>query len=375
MKKLTEKDAIWCKTQNQWDSIIEMFGSKENLAWINFEKQQSNGLLFFPYDKVWTTRKGHSEKRFTIHKAKDILNNSFKKDVLKRLDNLEEERKNENPIELLEKLLSEITPKESLKIKKDMISLALKGEPLKFDLPTKELEELPEKWCVCRDYKTALVINDWFNTLKKPTTLFTTDKGYVCSDKSALEFKIPEGYTEITFDQFKKWVLKEDDLTPVEKMLDESQKPLSIREVQVKVTSQRQANECAEIAKACGESIGNKFSMCFEFPNEYFLINEHEKFGVYEIVKNKKVISIQEYRERFGKKQETEIDWSKSGQFVESENETMITQKHKRENQVVFTGVCVKKLNENGFEVGDFSDDLLKECFKLCTEPITLKNE
>jgi len=31
-----------------------------------------------------------------------------------------------------------------------------------------------------------------------------------------------------------------------------NEKPLSIREVQVKLTSQEEANECAEIARACG---------------------------------------------------------------------------------------------------------------------------
>ena len=35
----------------------------------------------------------------------------------------------------------------------------------------------------------------------------------------------------------------------------------SIREVQVKISSQEEANECAEIAKACGEKIGSEFSI------------------------------------------------------------------------------------------------------------------
>jgi len=365
MKQLTEKDAIWCKTQKQWDSIIERFSLEENIKNYDFNRRR----VILVKKGIWDNLVRAEENDYTIHQAKDILKKSFKKDVLKRLDNLEEERKNGNPIELLEKLLSEITPEESLKIKKDMISLALKGEPLKFELPTKELEELPEDWCVFVTVDNRNAIAEWS---KNPNLHYGV---YVFYDKKTHEVTTIKSkgfyikHTEITFDQFKKWVLKEDDLTPVEKMLDVKEKLLSIREVQVKVSNQEEANECAEIAKACGE----KISTLFLYPNdgEYFSYNYtgSNVFGFYKFDDSMKEIKLQEFKKSFGKKQETEIDWSKAGQLVKNTTDYFL----------ITNGIHSKTLFEatpcNGNGKGVLHRGWVKESFKLCTEPITLKNE
>lgn len=70
-------------------------------------------------------------------------------------------------------------------------------------------EGLPEKWCVLRTHETYNIINEW--ACKEWGNKFWYDtSGYVNSDKSTSDVQ-QYGYTEITFEQFKKWVLKEDD--------------------------------------------------------------------------------------------------------------------------------------------------------------------
>lgn len=51
--------------------------------------------------------------------------------------------------------------------------------------------------------------------------------------------------------------------------------------------------------------------MSFNRMCQYFFVNSGQECGVYASDRNKTKISIQEYRERFGKPKE--IDWSKAG--------------------------------------------------------------
>jgi len=343
MKKLTEKDAIWCKTQKQWDSIIKKFKIKsiDHKQWLySYQKScirpiTENGKPSF-MDLVFYKNKG-----YTIHKAKDILKKSFKKDVLKRLDKIE-------------KVISDNT-------------VVSKIEPLKFDFPTKELEELPEKWCILCTEENSKILNKYLHENKEKYRLYNSfwivdAGGYFVSENQnrghTIADEYPKEYTEITFDQFKKWVLKEEE------------KPLSIREVQVKVSSQEEANECAEIAKACGEEIWE-----IEIIEEYCYFRKQIKgndFGVFRFTPNYKEISLQEFRERFGKKQETEIDWSKAGQLVvDYGNRTFILTDgiHCGDS---FSGVIV---GGDLWYKGTNHQDWSKTNFGLCRASITLKNE
>lgn len=74
-----------------------------------------------------------------------------------------------------------------------------------------ELTELPEKWCVRHSDETLNWIrkNAKYSGESIPTALFY----YFPENRSGNNYKqfdFPKGYTEITLDQFKKWVLKED---------------------------------------------------------------------------------------------------------------------------------------------------------------------
>ncbi len=83
---------------------------------------------------------------------------------------------------------------------------------------------LPEKWCILRNKDNHVIINNYLNRLSGFNGAF--DNRYYIYLESSIPSKygapscIPEGYTEITFEQFKKYVLKENDMTTkVEKKL------------------------------------------------------------------------------------------------------------------------------------------------------------
>jgi len=69
-------------------------------------------------------------------------------------------------------------------------------------------EEFPEKWCVLRNQDNFEILNKWAN--KKHGSCYTegTERFIYCDTKTG-ETMILNGYTEITFDQFKKHILKE----------------------------------------------------------------------------------------------------------------------------------------------------------------------
>jgi len=341
--KLTEKDAIWCKTQKQWDSIIEMLNIP-NLKPEQFKHYGVESVIRFDGAVGhYLDRQYYKENKFSIHKAKDILKKSFKKDVLKRL-------------EKIEKVISDNTSVNFYQTQN------YSTEPLKFDLPTKELEEKIDKWFLIVDSENREILEDHFNEKLRIGECVISDNYAVFHSVIV----VPKYYTEITFDQFKKWVLKEEE------------KPLSIREVQVKVSSQEEANECAEIAKACGEEL---LAIYYNPESDYMYFRKHrdiDLFGIYTENNNYKEISLQEFRERFGKKQETEIDWSKWGQIVTNKDIVVYTLgKSEQSREGNFYGVCIYKdiysLSED--KESQISHNWIQSNFTLCTEPITLKNE
>lgn len=76
-------------------------------------------------------------------------------------------------------------------------------------------EKLPENWCILRTKENASVINEWNNNLKRIGESFRDEAwsinsgDYFYPDKSHNN-KYDSSYTEITFDQFKRLVLKEE---------------------------------------------------------------------------------------------------------------------------------------------------------------------
>ena len=234
-----------------------------------------------------------------------------------------------------------------------------------------ELTELPENWFIIIKKENQETIKNWFDNIGNCYTI-GAKYGILDGKKESILSGVFGG-KEITFDQFKKWVLKDNEKATAK------ERNLSIREVQVKVTSQEEANECAEIAKACGENIW-KYKKAIDFSwngNRYFRINNSDAdFGLFCFWDNLKEISIQEYRERFGKSKE--IDWSKPGQLVTNDYGCVwrITGSH---TTVEFEGVCVrlpeKMAPGDNTKIFKEYSDVEKYGFRLCTEPITLKNE
>jgi hypothetical protein len=76
----------------------------------------------------------------------------------------------------------------------------------------KELTSLPEKWCIAVTEESYFVLSEWRdagglgNVSGYCLSYYQNSKGWWVESKSPSEW--PE-YTEITFDQFKKWALKE----------------------------------------------------------------------------------------------------------------------------------------------------------------------
>lgn len=65
---------------------------------------------------------------------------------------------------------------------------------------------LPEKWVLRRTEENSLIVNEWSNKTHKDNLYSIVDKDYIYSDRRCISM-VKEGYTEITFDQFKEYVL------------------------------------------------------------------------------------------------------------------------------------------------------------------------
>lgn len=84
-----------------------------------------------------------------------------------------------------------------------------------------ETEVLPERWAVLRTPENAAVINEWANKQDGyggPTQGYAQNSGFIYSDRVKPGLSLPRyayrrllnGFTEITFDQFKRLVLKQE---------------------------------------------------------------------------------------------------------------------------------------------------------------------
>jgi len=361
MVKLNENQVIYCKTLEECIKILSIFKDRK-CSEEDFYKYKN--ICFGIIGKtscLFCSKKKLKKDGYEIIKAIDfILNNE-----------------NEIRFDKIEKHLglnTEVT--------------VSKMESVEVNNIKNELTELPEKWCVkANNEKEANSIYEWFKKHKQtpwglgPVEILNySKKGFICfpavgviggSHKIFYQFEKSD-YTEITFDEFKKWVLKEDENNTI----GVSYTTLSIREVQVKVTSQEEVNECAEIAKACGEKIGDiTRTDFFSYFRKDAVSNQFKSLDKSLYLKK---ISIQEYRERFGKSdisktETTEIDWSKAGQLVCCEIPKTLLMTTGFQKPETFEAILLQ--NSDKFNAGMVNDHWRKECFKLCTEPITLKNE
>lgn len=82
----------------------------------------------------------------------------------------------------------------------------------------KELTELPEKWCITTTHESNTAICDYYDRYRNGNKCSRNVGAHFCMNGTSLAGWVPsaknrkEGYTEITFDQFKRWVLKESDV-------------------------------------------------------------------------------------------------------------------------------------------------------------------
>lgn len=223
---------------------------------------------------------------------------------------------------------------------------------------------LPEKWCVAVTKQNVDVLSEWRgNSALKTGRIY----GYVHENYTWADI-VMKGYTEITYDQFQKHVLKEDDLTPVERALEN--KPNSIRDFQVDVSkcSENEFNELLNILEYNGEETSgsmsrDKLNKCLQFNHD-----DNPYWGVYREYDLKK-ITPQQFKEMFGKK---EIDWSKAGQLVVNDNGNVFIVL----NDVDKFSFKGRALIINGKINTQYQDDEFdKSAFQLCNEPITLQND
>lgn len=241
---------------------------------------------------------------------------------------------------------------------------------------------LPEKWCVRTDKQEVVDYCDKNGAIppyKVDSDLYAHFPAF--SERSfTTAGEIQKGYTEITFEQFKQHILKEDDLTTI--ML-ESPKPvesdtfknLKLEDIQVNVEdcSEEEIKDLADIFVANGFKLW-KYSFALGVNNgKKFLssLNSLGKYGVF-VSQGKTTLTPSQFREMFGKK---EIDWSKAGQLVENKDGYKWITTGNHEDVNCFEAVLIGKPESDTTQsIGRISTACRKKAFTLCTEPITLNN-
>lgn len=341
MKKLKDKHAILCKNKEEAIAIRDMFGL-----------DLSNQAIYRGFNKykiiVLYSHGSYSSLKYANESDKKILKASkiIKPTKSGELENIKQR------LDKLEKHLPDNT---------EVICSAVNMDTFFITEQPKELTELPEDWHIVITEENRLSVKKWF----KSENCYSLGAFYGIKngEKTSKRFKEDIFGLEITFDQFKKWVSKEDDLTPV--------KIPNIREVQVKVSTQEEAEECARIAVECGESVNKELDFKEQF--KYFRLRiSRECFGFFgkSIDAEIQEITFQQFKEYYSKPKE--VDWSKAGQLVEN-NDGLIVFTNGIHYEKCFTGIVLKGNKYWGKNTN--KSNWSKDCFKLCTQPITISNE
>lgn len=87
------------------------------------------------------------------------------------------------------------------------------------------IEKLPEKWCIKKTNDTYQIINNWLNEGVSRPGYYRDEDGYIHYPNTS-NFKgfkadchsytfIKPSYVEITFEQFKKYVLEEETVSEI----------------------------------------------------------------------------------------------------------------------------------------------------------------
>lgn len=302
--------------------------------------------------------------------------------------------------------VSKLIEEKKSKLEKRISKIESKVEGLiNQNLTKSELNELPEKWCVKANEDNSELILKWFE--EKLNRDIYGPKGYahypeferqVCTSD-----EIKEGYTEISFSDFERLVLKKEESKDIEVGKWYKEKSSKFLFFISKIDEN----------KALGygfSSIGywfNDYSLLSRIESDCHLATNQE---VEEVLKNEAVkrgfkkginiktpngtegsckngvlrydkilnyLFIDEYAcfvegkwAEIVQENNTEIDWSIPGQIVKGEYTTAITTgKH---NNSLFEGFVIKVTDESN--VNHLCKTLIKEYFSLAKGEIILKN-
>lgn len=138
------------------------------------------------------------------------------------------------------------------------------------------LTKLPDKWYIKGTNDTIKIINDFINSKGYGGNLSNCDYyiHYPFTSTYGSAYLTPqENYTEITFDQFKKWVLKETDNKPILHYIDKCNDE---KEVLVQTNlSQVDACKSCKYTNNCGEAPHKTSqSYCSASGGQHYLKNE-----------------------------------------------------------------------------------------------------
>lgn len=384
ISELTENDCIHIRTKKEAKRIAKLLIEKNyNITtngdivtwrWI-FEKE-------YPYLTITNLEVDvHREPFENIIPASKFLKQSIsKKDLQEALSKVGEELSSMN--ERLGKLEAKSEPKTA------------NGIEIHFDEVTKGL---PEKWCVKIDDTTHEVLNVWAGEELKVLQPW----GYFRNDKTWTD-TVDCGYQLITFETFKKYVLKEEVKEAVEL---ETGKWYTLREdsnviacyrgehsayglkgngiwstdikmSQIESWEPATESEVFEALKAEAEKRGFKkgvivknhqgenelvdFDIRFmkEYHNGIYVFNG-DRTGVWLMMNGIWATIIPQ----------PEIDFSKAGQLVKnSTGDILLTTGEQSHSN--FEAIVIKHHLSKNPKI-----KAAKSCFTLCTEPVTLKNE
>jgi len=183
------------------NQAIEISNSKEARKFRNITKMYVNigDMLSFSHD-CWF----FSPKAPVILPASKFLKPSLNKRV-KAL---------ERKIKVLEKGSDFMQEINNIEVNSDVVANCN-------DVPVKEeLTELPEKWCVLRNNDNKILVGSWFNKNRQNNSTFdfvNSQNGdnyfhYPCdSSRNHTQKSVLKGYTEISTEDFKLLVLKENE--------------------------------------------------------------------------------------------------------------------------------------------------------------------
>lgn len=214
---LTENDVIHIRNKKEAKGIKALLQNKGIGYWqndlkLNIERVLGSGCISV-YDGSFTYLLSGQEEGKNIIPASRFLKPSLKKRV----------KELEDRIEILEICLNQ---EQSTNFKGNE-NTCLIDEATDIEVHFDEVEKLPEKWCVLKTLDNWKEVGKWFqrNSQAKPNIKdYGSERVYVSNylhypaplpEKYHAHSKIQKDYTEISFETFKRLVLKEDE-KPVE---------------------------------------------------------------------------------------------------------------------------------------------------------------